>query len=233
MSFRRIGMVYLGLVLALVLIMAMPVSTAESTEVIPKETGNLSETMLEASEIMNEELQENIEVIETSHALKKEFITKEAIEETVAEEDSIEEDVTEETIEVETEVELEFEVEEITSVENTEVSEEEPEEVSSEWQGVALDAYNGVVQGPNGKETYYNLPMEGVIEIMKFLGYDYEYGVREDGVKMYGPYIMCAANLEIRPKGTILETSLGTAMVCDTGGFAESNPYQIDIAVDW
>ena len=68
---------------------------------------------------------------------------------------------------------------------------------------------------------------------MKDLGYDYEYWIRDDGCKMYGPYIMVAANLSIRPKGTIVETSLGTGMVCDTGGFAYSNTYQLDIATAW
>ena len=68
---------------------------------------------------------------------------------------------------------------------------------------------------------------------MEDLGYDYEYHVREDGVKMYGPYIMCAANLEIRPRGTLVETSLGLAMVCDTGSYAKIDPTWIDIAVTW
>jgi hypothetical protein len=31
----------------------------------------------------------------------------------------------------------------------------------------------------------------------------------------------------------LVETSLGTGLVCDTGGFATNNIYQIDIAVDW
>ena len=44
---------------------------------------------------------------------------------------------------------------------------------------------------------------------------------------------MVAADYNIRPRGTILETSLGTGIVCDTGGFASSNPTQLDIAVSW
>lgn len=99
-----------------------------------------------------------------------------------------------------------------------------------------LNPYDGTYNGPSGKETYYNLPMDGVIELMRAQGYseeEYPYWVREDGCKMFGDYIMVAADLNIRPKGTILETSLGTAMVCDTGTFALSNPTQIDVAVDW
>lgn len=94
----------------------------------------------------------------------------------------------------------------------------------------------GVFSGPSGKETYYNLNMSGVISIMRSMGYDeatYPYWVRDDGVKMFGDYVMVAANLDIRPKGTILECSLGTAMVVDTGGFAASNPTQLDIRVNW
>ena len=39
--------------------------------------------------------------------------------------------------------------------------------------------------------------------------------------------------LKLRPKGTIVETSLGLGMVCDTGGFAVNNPTMIDIATNW
>lgn len=95
---------------------------------------------------------------------------------------------------------------------------------------------SGICYGPSGKETYYNLPMDGVIYLMRSLGFsekEYPYWVRNDGVKMFGEYVMVAANLQIRPKGTIVETSLGTGMVCDTGEFAFDNKYQLDIAVDW
>ena len=104
------------------------------------------------------------------------------------------------------------------------------------WNGPKLNRSNGMVNGPSGKETYYNLNMNGVISLMRSLGYsspEYDFWIREDGVKMFGPYIMCAADLNIRPKGTIIPTSLGVAMVCDTGSFANSNHYQVDIAVAW
>lgn len=115
---------------------------------------------------------------------------------------------------------------------NTETTESE-ETTCSSWSGPVLTAWAGTVQGPSGKETYYNLYMGNVVDYMHDLGYVGDYWVRDDGVKMFGDYIMCAANLDIRPKGTILETSLGLAIVCDTGGFAYSNEYQIDIAVNW
>ena len=99
-----------------------------------------------------------------------------------------------------------------------------------------LNAHHGTCNGPSGKETYYNLPMDGVIRIMRNMGYskeEYPYWVREDGVKMFGNYIMVAADLNIRPKGTILECSLGTAIVVDTGDFTKTNHTQLDVATSW
>ena len=99
-----------------------------------------------------------------------------------------------------------------------------------------LNSYDGTFNGPSGKETYYNLDMNGVIDIMRNMGYseeEYPYWIREDGCKMFGDYIMVAADLTTRPKGTIIETSLGTAMVVDTGSFAKTNPTQIDVATNW
>jgi hypothetical protein len=99
-----------------------------------------------------------------------------------------------------------------------------------------LTKSGGVFQGPSGKETYYNLPMGRCIEIMRDMDYsveDYPFWIREDGAKMLGEYVMCAANLNLRPKGTIIETSLGMAIVVDTGSFATSNETQLDMAVNW
>lgn len=105
--------------------------------------------------------------------------------------------------------------------------------VAYTWEGEKLNAVNGVVQGPSGKETYYNLPMEGVLEIMRGAGFTedvYPYWIREDGVKMLGPYVICACDQTIRPLGTIVDTTLGQGIVCDTGNL---EPYQVDIAVSW
>lgn len=101
------------------------------------------------------------------------------------------------------------------------------------WGGPNINSIDGTVDGPSGKETYYNLPMEGVVKIMTDLGFPGEYWVREDGVKMLGDFVMIATNLDVRPRGSLVPTSMGMGLVCDTGTFAETNPYQIDIAVDW
>lgn len=107
---------------------------------------------------------------------------------------------------------------------------------ANDWAGDVLSKSKGAIYGPSGKETYYNLDMSGVIRAMRYAGYseeEYPYWIREDGVKMLGSYVMVAANYEIRPKGTIIQSSLGYAIVCDTGGFARGNPTQLDIAVSW
>ena len=101
------------------------------------------------------------------------------------------------------------------------------------WTGPVLTQRKGVNFGPTGRETYYNLPMGGVIKIMRSIGNTDNYWVREDGVKMLGEYIMVAANLNVFPRGTIVPTSLGMGIVCDTGDFAKKNPRQLDIAVAW
>ena len=123
-----------------------------------------------------------------------------------------------------------------TEAPETEAPKDNSSNSSSSWDGTVLSPSHGVVYGPTGKETYYNLDMSGVVSIMRNMGFsseDYPYWVREDGCKMLGPYIMCAANLDRFPRGTTVESSLGTCLVCDTGGFAASNPTQLDIATNW
>lgn len=108
--------------------------------------------------------------------------------------------------------------------------------VETSYSGSKLTRSRGSIQGPSGKETYYNLNMNGVVSIMRRMGFsesDYPYNVRADGVKCLGPYVMVAAHLGKRPRGSKVQTSLGTGIVCDTGGFAANNPTQIDVATAW
>lgn len=104
------------------------------------------------------------------------------------------------------------------------------------WHGEKWDTYKGVnFDAPSGVETGYNLPMEGVVYLMRQLGYseeEYPYWIREDGMKMFGDYVMVGAYLPIRPKGTILPTSRGMGIVVDTGYFAYGE-YQLDLAYAW
>ncbi len=99
--------------------------------------------------------------------------------------------------------------------------------------GSVLTRSGGVNYYFDQKETYYNLNMSGVVELAHSLGIEGEYWVREDGCKMLGDYIMIAANLDVHERGSLVPTSLGMGIVVDTGGFAYSNPTQVDIAVSW
>ena len=101
---------------------------------------------------------------------------------------------------------------------------------ASNWDGPVLTRLGGVNQGPTGKETYYNLNMSGVVSIMRDMGNSDPYWVRDDGVKMLGDYVMVAADLQEHPRGSIVESSLGTSIVVDTGCLEKD---QLDIAVAW
>lgn len=72
---------------------------------------------------------------------------------------------------------------------------------------------SGGVNSFNGNtETYYNLDMSGVIANAQNMGIQGDYWVRDDGVKMYGDYVIVASQHD---KGTIIDTSLGTGIVLD------------------
>ena len=122
-----------------------------------------------------------------------------------------------------------------TATENIENSETYKQvQGSFKWDGNVLTKSRGAINdGPNGRETYYNLNMSGVVRIMRGMGNNDPYWVRSDGMKMLGNYIMVAANLNIHPRGSIVKCSNGWAIVCDTGGFAKKHPNALDIAVNW
>ena len=98
-----------------------------------------------------------------------------------------------------------------------------------------LNKRDGVNYFGQQKETYYNLSMKRIYERADAdFGSHHKKWTREDGCKMCGPYIICAADWRIHPYGSNVESSLGTCIVLDTGGFASGEPtYQIDIAVNW
>ncbi|MBQ6510378.1 G5 domain-containing protein [Candidatus Saccharibacteria bacterium] len=81
------------------------------------------------------------------------------------------------------------------------------------------------------QETFYDLDMSRVMAANCGGG---GYSVREDGVKVdKDGYVIVAANLNLYPRCSIVETSLGQGKVYDTGTFAVSSPEQFDIATDW
>lgn len=76
--------------------------------------------------------------------------------------------------------------------------------------------------------------MGGVLRNAARRGLTGTYWVREDGAKMFGEYVIVAANQTLHPYGSLVNTSLGVqGIVLDTGTFALYNPTQIDIATDW
>lgn len=96
-----------------------------------------------------------------------------------------------------------------------------------------LNTINGRVAGPSGNETYYNEDMSFIVGRLQRLGYSGEYWVRSDGVKMFGDYVMVAAAFDDRPIGTIIQTTRGVAIVCDTGKYIEWDWTGIDVATAW
>ena len=106
------------------------------------------------------------------------------------------------------------------------------------YNGPVLTKSAGIIHnGPaGGDESFYDLKMDRVVKTMRDKGFDelnYPYWVREDGVKMLGNFVMVAANLQVHPRGSIVPTSLGTGLVCDTGAFAKTNKLKLDIATSW
>lgn len=81
------------------------------------------------------------------------------------------------------------------------------------------------------RETYYDLPMNVVIGSCG--GGDYTIRAA-DGAKIdKDGYVLVAANYNIYPRCSIVETSLGPGKVYDTGGFALRYPHGFDLATDW
>lgn len=85
-------------------------------------------------------------------------------------------------------------------------------------------------KGVRHRETYYDLPMGGV---MRACGGTYSVRA-SDGAKVdQDGYVLVAANLNRYPRCSVVETSLGLGKVYDTGGFAAVHPDGFDLATDW
>ncbi len=85
-------------------------------------------------------------------------------------------------------------------------------------------------KGVAHRETYYDLPMNVVINACGGGGYT----VRADGAKVdKDGYILVAANYGNYPRCSVVETSMGPGKVYDTGGFAVRHPHGFDLATDW
>ena len=103
---------------------------------------------------------------------------------------------------------------------------EHPEARLTPSAGAIIDAWGQ-------RESYYNLDMSTCISIMRSMGNSDPYWIRSDGAKMLGNYVMCAANLNLHPRGSLVPSSLGTAIVVDTGTFIYTYPNGLDLCVAW
>ena len=96
---------------------------------------------------------------------------------------------------------------------------------------VILTAKLGTVQFEGHKETWYNLPMKRVIARSdSATGLSDMYWIREDGVKMYGPWVICAAHPS-KIRYSRIQTSLGEGIILDTHTAKDTE--LIDIATTW
>lgn len=96
---------------------------------------------------------------------------------------------------------------------------------------IMLTAKLGRITFMDHEETWYNLPMNNVIQKAAENGIYGDYWERADGCKMYGKFILCAGAPE--RYGEIIETSRGLGIILDTGDYVKTNPTAIDMAVTW
>ena len=95
---------------------------------------------------------------------------------------------------------------------------------------VILTAALGRIQYGNHTETWYDLPMDKVVSNAQAAGIACKYTVREDGVKMFGPWVIVASHPSVT-RYSFVETSLGTGIVLDRHTCQDAE--LIDIATDW
>ena len=95
-----------------------------------------------------------------------------------------------------------------------------------------LTASVGRITFNGHSETYYSLPMKKVIQkANNHYGVQNVDWVADDGCKMYGPFVIVAADYGTYPYGTIVGTSRGLGIVLDT--HTASDRSLIDIATTW
>lgn len=95
---------------------------------------------------------------------------------------------------------------------------------------IVLTAKAGRIAYRDHIETWYNLDMTRVIERSdKMIGLSDLYWIRDDGVKMYGPWVIVAAH-KSKIRYSRVQTSLGEGIILDTH---ETDPEVYDIATTW
>ena len=95
---------------------------------------------------------------------------------------------------------------------------------------VVLTASLGRVTFQDHTETWYDLPMGKVVQRAQDMGIPAEMWIREDGVKMFGPWVIVAAHPS-KIRYSRVGTSLGEGIILDT--HTADDTELIDIATDW
>lgn len=95
---------------------------------------------------------------------------------------------------------------------------------------VVLTARMGTIDYDGHKETWYDLPMDKVVQRAKNMGIPTDMWVRDDGVKMFGNWVIVAAH-KSKVRYTFIETSLGRGIILDYHECSDENLY--DIATTW
>ena len=95
---------------------------------------------------------------------------------------------------------------------------------------VVLTASLGKIQFNGHTETWYDLPMQNVIQRSQDAGIPCEIWIRDDGVKMFGQWVIVAAHPS-KIRYTMVDTSLGQGIILDTHEMNDTE--HIDIATTW
>lgn len=93
-----------------------------------------------------------------------------------------------------------------------------------------LTAGLGKVTYQGHTETWYNLNMANVVQRAQNMGIPCELWTRDDGVKMFGPWVIVAAHPS-KIRYTRVQTSLGEGIILDTHEMPDEE--LIDIATEW
>lgn len=111
---------------------------------------------------------------------------------------------------------------------------------ASNWTGPELTPTIGIISCAGVQSfTYYNQPMDGCFRLHSESIAPYSIAdtwVSDKGIKMVGPYVMCAAYTPWFPAGTLVNTPFGMGMVVDYNGHCDlpgGTKADIDICVTW
>lgn len=93
-----------------------------------------------------------------------------------------------------------------------------------------LTATLGRISYSGHTETWYDLPMSKVVANAQEVGIPCEYWVRDDGVKMFGEWVIVASHPSVT-RYSFVDTSLGLGIILDRHEMPDK--YLYDIATDW